>query len=366
MPLKKSKSPRPDNASSQSSSQLSSGSPSPGQPPFLLSLATLLYVVPLLIILTANILGPEDWWPTGFNVYLPQWIWLLPLLLLLPWYAWQARRALWLPLLLGALVVGPIMGLSVHPFHHAPPSDKSDKGIRLRVMTYNIKWAKRDAEAIARDIQKNKPDVMLLQDSANVVISGRGKFLEGWNVQTSGQYTIASHFPLSDVEGRWISYPERNHHVMRCVLNVKGREIVLYSCHLVSPRFGLAAMKHPRAGLNLLKSNMAFRIRKSQKLAEHVRGETLPTLLTGDLNAPAQAIVCKNLFAAGLEDAFSAAGNGYGYTYGETTKVGWSYFRIDHIMTSHQWQVLDCWVGNDAGSDHCPVFADLYLPENSK
>jgi vancomycin resistance protein VanJ len=361
MPVKKSRGPRAASAPSQTSPD----SPVPGQPPFLLNLATLLYALPLLIILVANILGPEDWWPTGFNLYMPQWIWLFPLLLLLPWYAWRSRRWLWLPLLLGALVVGPIMGLSVHPLRHAPASDKldkSEKGVRLRVMTYNIKWAKRDAAAIARDVQDYKPDVMLLQDSGGVLGTERGRFLEGWNVLTSGQYTIASHLPLTDGGGRWISYPAHNHHVMRSILSVKGREIVLYSCHLESPRFGLAAMKHPRAGLNLLKSNVDFRVRESQRLAEYVRGETLPLLLCGDLNAPAQAIVCKNLFAAGLEDAFSAAGNGYGYTYGETTKVGRSYFRIDHIMTSSQWQALDCWVGNDAGSDHCPVFADLYLP----
>ena len=361
MPVKKSNSSRADNDSADTPP----GSPAPGRPSLLLNLATALYALPVLTILVTNILGPEEWWVTGFNLYLPQWIWLFPLLLLLPWYAWRARRWTGLPLLLGALVAGPIMGLSVHPLHHAAPastSDSADKGVRLRVMTYNIKWARRDAEAIARDIEANKPDVMLLQDSGGVLGSERGKFLQGWNVQTVGQYIIASRLPLADGGIRWISYPEQNHRVLRSLLTVKGREIVLYSCHLESPRFGLAAMKHPRSGLELLKSNMNLRLRESQRLADHIRGETLPLLLGGDLNAPAQAVVCKNLFGAGLEDAFSAVGNGYGYTYGETTKVGRSYFRIDHIMTSRQWQILACWVGNDAGSDHCPVFADLYLP----
>ncbi len=244
-------------------------------------------------------------------------------------------------------------------FSHAQPS--ADKGLRLRVMTYNIKWANRDVKAIENDINNYKPDLMLMQDSGAGLNGEMRQFLTGWNVQAVDQYIIASRLPLTDMDIRWISHPEHNHRVERCLLHANGQEIVVYSCHLESPRYGLNAMKHPRAGMDLLIENLDIRLRQSERLAEHLRTERLPMIVTGDFNAPVQSVVCKNMFALGLSDAFSAAGAGYGYTYGETTKVGRSYVRIDHIFTSPQWQVLNCWVGTSAGSDHCPVFADLYL-----
>ena len=326
----------------------------------LCALATSLYLLPLLVILAGQLLGPENWWLTGFNLYIPQWIWLVPLILLFPLYLFTARKWLWVPILLLCLVIGPIMGLC---YHFLPSVSPSGKGIRLRVMTYNIKWAKKDVRAIENDINKNQPDLILMQDSGGVLMGEMGRFLKDFNIQSTGQYVIASRMSLSNEEIRWISFPDQTHRVLRCILRAQGRQIAVYDCHLESPRFGLSAMRHPRSGIATLEANIALRVKESKRLADFVKQETLPVLLTGDLNAPVQAVVCSNLFEVGLRDAFSSAGSGYGYTYGLTTKVGMSYVRLDHIMTSPQWQVLRCWTGNETGSDHCPVFADIFLPD---
>src|SRR3712207_7027652 len=45
------------------------------------------------------------------------------------------------------------------------------------------------------------------------------------------------------------------------------------------------------------------------------RRENGPTLLAGDLNATPPSLVLRQLLNLGLRDAFSEAGNGYGYTY---------------------------------------------------
>ena len=309
-----------------------------------------------------NILGPEDWWITAFNLYMPQWVWVMPLALLLPWYALRARRWVWVPLVLLALVVGPVMGLTLHPGKATTGS-----GTHLRVMTYNIKWARTDAQAIIHDIEVNKPDLLLMQDAgAGTLDRELGTFLHDWKVTAIDQFIIASRLPLSASDVRWVSYPDKSHRVMRALLTVNGRDIVVYSCHLESPRFGLTGMRHPRAGLRQWEANVTLRVNESKRLADFVHGEALPVVLGGDLNAPVQSVVCKNLFEAGLRDAFSSAGSGYGYTYGTTTKVGRPYVRIDHVMTSPQWQTLACWVGNSVGSDHCPVFADVFLPDASR
>ncbi len=110
-----------------------------------------------------------------------------------------------------------------------------------------------------------------------------------------------------------------------------------------------------------MEGNAEQRLFEAGRLADYVAVEPGPTLVTGDLNAPVQSLVCRRLFGAGLRDAFTQAGFGYGYTYGGYTRVRRPYVRIDHILASRQWQVRHCWVGNAAGSDHCPVIADLTL-----
>jgi endonuclease/exonuclease/phosphatase (EEP) superfamily protein YafD len=62
-----------------------------------------------------------------------------------------------------------------------------------------------------------------------------------------------------------------------------------------------------------------------------------------------------------LRDAFSSAGRGYGYTHGHSTRLGFSFLRIDHVLLSPEIGVADCFVGQKEASDHRPVIADLLL-----
>ena len=69
----------------------------------------------------------------------------------------------------------------------------------------------------------------------------------------------------------------------------------------------------------------------------------------------------RTLLALGLRDAFASAGRGYGYTYGHTLRPAFSFLRIDHVLVGPEFEVRDCFVGGDEGSDHRPVIADIAL-----
>lgn len=330
------------------------------KPSRLLTIMSVILTLPIVVIWIGNMAGAEIFWPVGINQYMPQWIWLSFPAILMIWYLVRCPRFSYIPLIVLLIVLGPIMGLNFH-LHRPNPTAK----VRLRVMTYNIKWGKRNQTAIENDINRYNPDLMMLQDAGGTMEKDMGNFLAGWNVQHTDQYIIASRYPLRDADVRWISYPEHNHRVLRCIANIQNHPIVIYSCHLASPRFGLLALKHPRKGISSLLENIDFRLKESERLAEHVRGERLPVLFGGDLNGNVNSFVCKNLFAVGMNDCFSEAGSGYGYTYGGSTKLKVPFTRIDHIMTSSHWRVVSCWVGNTTGSDHCPVFADVELIDSS-
>ena len=322
-------------------------------------LATIiLYAALVLTLLISNMVGPEKWWLGSLNLYLPQWLWAIPGVIFLPLTLGLARKWAWLPLATLLCVLGPIMGLSGKGLlaGAAPTHDAQ----HLRIMTYNVKWGSRDTAAVLRDIRTYDPDVLQLQDSAGALQGGLGSVLVGWNVQVHDQYLVASRLPLPEMDLRDISYPGSVHHCVRCVIPFGSSSVVLYNVHLLSPRVGLISIRHRQ--VDGLVSNADSRLLEANLLAGYIKAEHGPTLLTGDLNAPVQSLVCRPLFDAGLRDAFSEAGTGYGYTYGKYTRVGYPYVRIDHVLVSREWQVRHCWVGNSIGSDHCPVIADLVLP----
>jgi len=320
--------------------------------------AIILYAALVLTLLISNMVGPERWWLGSLNLYLPQWLWALPGVILLPLTLGLARKWVWLPLAALLCVLGPIMGLSGNGLLSGAAPIRGAQ--HLRIMTYNVKWGSRDTAAILQDIRTYDPDILQLQDSSGAMQGGLGPVLSGWNVRIHDQYLVASRLPLPEFELRDISYPGSVHHCVRIVVPFGSSSVVLYNVHLLSPRVGLISIRHRQ--VDGLVSNADSRLLEANLLAGYIKNEHGPTLLTGDLNAPVQSLVCRPLFDAGLRDAFSAAGTGYGYTYGNYTRVRHPYVRIDHILVSREWKVQHCWVGNSTGSDHCPVIADLLLP----
>jgi endonuclease/exonuclease/phosphatase (EEP) superfamily protein YafD len=321
-----------------------------------------LYVTGLTLITMGNALGPERWWWSSLNLYLPQCIWALPGLALLAVSLRYARSLAWLFLLPLLWVAGPLMGFC---WSRSQPAVDPATGTSLRVMTYNIKWAQRDLDAVMEAITDEKPDLLLLQDTGQAMEQGLAKLLSGWHLCAAGQYVIASHLPLSGADVRWISFPGAKHTCLRCRLQIGRRTVTLYDVHLITPREGLQALKQMEdESIEEMQKNTSARLCQAGALVDYIRKEPGLILLAGDLNAPLQSLVCRSLQDERLTDAFAAAGRGYGYTYGHFLRPHISFLRLDHIFASRHWQVLRCWTGESAGSDHRPVIADLFLPES--
>jgi endonuclease/exonuclease/phosphatase family metal-dependent hydrolase len=99
-----------------------------------------------------------------------------------------------------------------------------------------------------------------------------------------------------------------------------------------------------------------------------------PSVLLGDLNMSSRNPIYAQFEAAGLHDAFAAAGFGRGWTLpkrlGHSTRLKHGLerlplrpvMRVDYIWTTGDVSAAAAWVGEDAGSDHLPVLADLDMP----
>lgn len=308
------------------------------------------------------------WWVELLR-YVPFPVFLAPALVAVLASVWQSARWRMLAALSLVLVLTAIMGLSV---------SVGDKGSSvLRVMTFNAKiyLAKRTPEGFSRiawQIAEHDPDVLVVQDATfddevNIPPPIRAA-LGTRQIYLSGQYLVASRFPLRDCRSGWFSrdqldnaQPARPDYV-RCTLIAHGLSIDLATVHLVSPRRGLNAAREERdLGLTDWRANLGIRLDQVNGLVRSFAGTGRAWIIAGDLNAPEHSPVVQRLLRLGLRDAFSAGGTGYGYTLGHALRPGFSFLRVDHILISAGIGVRQCYVGGSDASEHRPVIADLLL-----
>jgi vancomycin resistance protein VanJ len=318
------------------------------------------YVALLCAITAANAAGPDRWWPAALNLYLPQWIWLLPAVVLCA-AAIRGDRVMAVAAAVSlGWVAGPLMGFC-WPIPMTRPTAIAPG---VRIMTYNVKWGRRDPEAIVDQIREANPDIILMQDA-----DGRAGFtraldstIAGWHWTANGQYITASRSPLTDISVRSIEFPGGHFSYLRCMTMLSGRIVTVYNVHLFTPREGLTALRsNSGQAIAVFEGNVTDRLYQAGIVAENAAAETGPLIVAGDLNAPVQSLVCRSLARAGLADAFSAAGRGYGYTYGGFPTSESAFIRIDHIYLSRDWTSKACWAGSSEGSEHCPVICDAYV-----
>jgi endonuclease/exonuclease/phosphatase (EEP) superfamily protein YafD len=331
--------------------------------------AAVALIVAAAVLLTLGYrLGPERFWSLALVEYLPYPIHLLPALagILISFaLGWRWRLAALLALV---LVLWPVMGFELNAGDDA-------RGRRpLRVLTYNVKAYRASAlpDGFARlgeEIRRHRPDLVALQDANEPALLRRlgiGPLttLTGLPYRYAfGQFTLASRFPLREcapginAAGRFIDT------WVRCVVDIDGRAIDVYSAHLPTPRQGLnAARREALDGVDDWEHNVAERMARARDLAAALRTRSRPVIVAGDLNAPPPSLALRTLLETGLHDAFARAGVGFGYTYGHALRPGFSFLRLDHVLVSAEIGVAACTVGAETASEHRPVIADLWLP----
>lgn len=143
-------------------------------------------------------------------------------------------------------------------------------------------------------------------------------------------------------------------------VNVKGKDVQLVCCHLASNEFNVAKKMMKEKGLgafwNNLNKGYVYREVEANSIVEALN-KSMPTILMGDLNDINGSATMDILENAGLQDAWWCSGTGYGQTY---YKQG-LYFRLDYVMTSKDFDVLDVSVSKCKASDHYPIVADIKL-----
>jgi endonuclease/exonuclease/phosphatase family metal-dependent hydrolase len=326
------------------------------------------YPMALIIFILALRLVGERWWGTTIALYLPRLPFALPLLPLIAAIVWIGpRRLLWTQLLAVALLLG------LTGFRIAWPTPPTPGAFHLRVVSCNINGGALGLERILRPLRATDPDIIVLQEVAPEAYPQLRTLVPGYSVRESGQFWLASRFPvesMTEPPTRLTGGFQRSMRFVRYRITTPAGPIELFNVHPISPRDGLESVRGNGLRHQLLRGdlfntrartqvaqNTALRLTQLQAFAESARESQDPVIIAGDTNLPDLSWAFAH-WLGDYSDGFSAAGTGFGYSF-PSPRDPW--MRIDRIIADQRFRFRDFRVINSYISDHFAVRADLDL-----
>jgi endonuclease/exonuclease/phosphatase family metal-dependent hydrolase len=225
----------------------------------------------------------------------------------------------------------------------------------LRVVTYNVRHLRDDADAVARVVQALDPDVLCLQETPRhprwrarlARLARESGLLYACGGRPAGNCAVFTHLRVdvkATAEFRFTKHPRLHRRGMAvAVVRKGGAPVAVGSVHL-----GLAQ------GERLLHVEEA--------LAAFAEVGAPYAVLAGDLNEPPGGPTWSQL-TSHFTDAWSVAPTGREATFRATRPTR----RIDAVLASPGVDVQACGAPEPSddlliATDHLPVVADLLLP----
>jgi vancomycin resistance protein VanJ len=293
------------------------------------------------------------WWVVAALLFMPRWLFLLPMIPLAIGAA-RARRSVIFAMVLAdaLLVVGPLMGFQVPSLRWF---SKAQTGPRVRVLTLNRGGATIDTALFLHYLDRHRIDVVCFQGQDRN--SGFEKVLieAGWLFNASHQ--LASRFAI--VKDLGVS-TERDFTIPMTLDRVKihhpeGFDFVVGSVHLPASEQAfsrLSAGDFPGFRINMARWDDEL-VMLREWMADS--GST-PLIVAGDFQMPTDYHAMASLRAS-YPSAFEQAGWGTGPTW--PTAFPWAGF--DQIVATPDWLFTRAWVGPDLGSSHLPMIVEAFL-----
>jgi len=322
-----------------------------------LAMAALNLLVPIhtgLIVayVLARWLGGRDLWFVDAIGYVLPWL-ILPSLGLLPLALLRRARVH-----LALALVPPLVFAATYGHLFLPARTARAAGSAFSAMTYNVLWSNTELEEISLSIEERNPDFVGLQE----LVPETAAFL---------RERLAVRYPYHRVDdncGFWSRYPVLEQQSFRLgwgqgqwaqqfLLDVDGQPMTLLN---VPPRYPPMVGYHP-FGLPLgIPTGFANEARDTdlRDLVERVARIEGPLVVIGDLNITDQQSLYPAVTSY-LRDAHRTAGWGMGFTFTRFVRLGLPMWRIDYVLYSPELVALRTRVGDNGGSDHRPLYAEL-------
>jgi vancomycin resistance protein VanJ len=298
----------------------------------------------------------DVWWPATLLLFAPRWIWLLPLVVLLPWALLRRPRLLWV---LAATV--PVWLLGVAGFVPPTPArlQAAEMPSELRVLTYNIGGGEIEPARVVPWLEALAPDVAVFQECEYPLKQARPALTKaGWKVELQQGSCMVSRHPIRKVEVRdpqEIWKMGGSGVIVRYEVETPKRVVTVINLHLETVREGLTAvMQRGLGGASEMETNLDQRDIESVLARAFANQTSGPLIVAGDFNMPVESAIYRTHWGA-FTNAFSCAGWGFG----ATKATRWHGIRIDHVLLGPGWSCAGAQIGADLGLDHRPVVVDL-------
>jgi endonuclease/exonuclease/phosphatase (EEP) superfamily protein YafD len=333
------------------------------------------YLLALVAVVVALRFGGERWWPATIALYLPRVGFGLPLPFVVAGLLWaRSYRLLFTQLACAVLVLFPLMGLRL-----GGPQRPTPGAWRFRVFTANTGNSAGGVAHIVGRARSSDPDVIVLEevdDSPSQIEQLRAGFA-GYAFWSSGQFAVASRFPIEDAElPPPLALGDRSvpRNYARCRLITPAGPIRLYAVHPISPHSAFDELRAARArdgfadelltarvfdrrARAAIEENTARRLSQIRALVDDARRAPEPVLIAGDTNLPALSWALATLLGD-YHDAFADAGRGFGYTYPAWRR---RWLRIDRVLGGPRLRFLSAVSEPPRLYDHLPLVADVEL-----
>jgi vancomycin resistance protein VanJ len=225
----------------------------------------------------------------------------------------------------------------------------------VRVMSVNLGSVLEDITETKAQIKKEKPEIIAFQETpeklAMTIIP------EGWYLRCRpsvySRTCVASIYPLELDTTVNESAFDKVAGVYK--LNIKGEEITILNIHLETPRKAFTNFNISKLNFSAVFQNVNLRYNDASAVSVWI-DQNSPDIIFGDFNMPVESAIYRSQFS-NYANAFNEAGIGFGYT----KFTSFHGVRIDHILLGKHTSVAKSWIGNDVGSDHRPILADLLL-----
>jgi vancomycin resistance protein VanJ len=323
------------------------------------------YVILLMALFMAMSVIGERWWPLAVPLYLPQRLFLLPMMVLIPAALLAEVSRGFYAILAGAVIIF----LWHVPFHVGIGG--SSGPLKIKVISNN--YGQNHGLQIQPFIAAEDPDFVALDDAAGQGLAFQRAYPDR-TVRAVGQFVFISKAPVKSAVS--LAWPKWRGGPIAAVFEVpwQGEDIAIYAIHLPTPRGDFAKL----AGLGLLKElagrnrrrsdDMSFgeamtaRVQLARDLSTVLSHEERPFIAMGDFNMPSNGYV-HHVITNGLVDCFAQAGWGFGFTFPCDTNnpltLGQPWLRLDYILGGPGWRASDCRVEPDRRSQHRAVVATL-------
>lgn len=296
----------------------------------------------------------DAWWPATILLFLGRWPWLLPAVpLLAASLALRQWRAALLAVCVTVVGLIGVMELSLG-VQRAFSSGNPDS--RVRVITYNIDGDAVPPSLFVAIVMEWQPDVLAIQECGQNAREQLSR-IAGY-VSDVGGTCLLTRFPIIRVDSlRRDNFMAAGGAAWVKRYRLKGPvgEFDFTNLHLDTPRKAFEALmtgSDDATGTITYKTDVRdLESKLARRWVDQGRG---PRVVAGDFNMPTESAIFRRHWAS-MDDAFEAAGFGFGYT----RLAGWIRLRIDHVLVDDGWVVRSAQVLPDYGSDHLPVMVDI-------